>query len=188
MRRLVDNPRLFPSATRGGTAFLDLSTMTGWAYGHAGDPRPLCGTWQLPKTHEDGKTFDAFYDVLCDFLEWFEPARIVAEAPLPPGTTRSNMLTWKCQIGLLAVARLVASQYGRTVREAHVDTVRAAVLKGRPWKGKQADGKPVIVGWCQEQGLNPPDHNAADALVGLEYSLRLYSRRGFARDLAATPP
>ena len=178
------NPRQFPAVKTGGTAFLDLSLSTGWAYGHSGDPRPVCGTWLLPKTHEDGAAFDALYDALADFIEWFAPGRMVAEAPLPPGTTKSNMLTWKCQIGLLAVARLVASQYGRTVREAHVDTVRSTVLKGRPWRGKQAPGKPVILQWCHEQGLNPPDHNAGDALVGLEFALRLYSRAGFARDLA----
>jgi hypothetical protein len=176
--------RLFPPIARGGTAFLDLSLTTGWAYGHAGDPKPVCGAWELPRTHEDGAAFAALYDVLCDFHEHFEPKRIVAEAPLPPGTTRSNMLTWKCQIGLLAIARLVASQYGMAVREAHVDTVRATVLRGRPWKGKQAHGKPVVMQWCHEQGLQPPDHNAGDAIVGLEFALRTYERRGFSRDLA----
>ncbi len=185
--------RGFPEVEPQGTAFLDLSTMTGWAYGHAGDPAPVCGTWKLPRYEEDGRSFDALYDVLCDFLEHFEPARIVAEAPLPPARMRrdgsvqatvSNASAWECQIGLLAVARLAASHYGRTVRRANVDKIRATVLKGLPWRGRQAEGKPVIMQWCHDQGLNPPDHNAGDALIGLEYALRLYSRRGFARDLA----
>lgn len=178
-----DNPRGFPSAPPGGTVFLDLSTSTGWAYGHPRN-KPVCGTLVLPRTHEDGQAFSGLYEALCDLIEWLEPRRIMAEAPLPPGTTTSNMLVWKCQIGLLAVARLVACQYGLVVREASVSMVRANVLKGLPWRGKQADGKPVIMQWCHDQGLNPPDHNAGDACVGLEYALRLYDRKGFASDLA----
>ena len=46
------------------------------------------------------------------------------------------------------------------------------------------DQKPVVEQWCADQGIFTPDHNAADAVVGLEHSLRLFSRKGFARDLA----
>lgn len=181
--RLDPNPRLFPDVETGGSGFFDLATMTGWAYGQPAE-KPSCGVFDLKGNHEDGSLFSSLYEALADFIEWFKPSRLYAEAPLPPGT-RSNMDAWIILIGMVGVARCVGAQYGLSIRLISASTIRGEVLRGLPWNQGLKKGKPVIMQWCHDQGLNPPAHDAADALVGLEYALRTYSRRGFAKDLAA---
>lgn len=183
------NPRNFPVAPPRGVGFLDLSTYTGWAYGC---PRqtPVCGTWDLSKDWDSGDTAEQLYDVLCDFLEWFEPAWLVMEAPVAPNAIVSNMGAWECQLGLAAITRLVGKHFGLRVFQYASNTMRAEVLRGLPWHSSnraKGQGKPVdvIQKWANDQGIFPPDHNAGDALVGLEYSLRSHCGAGFVRDFAS---
>lgn len=181
----LSNPRNFPDVQFGGMAFLDLSTSTGWAYGI---PRqtPHCGVWGLSKDWDSGETVDQFYDLLCDFMEWFRPDWLCMEKAIPPNLITSNVGAWNVQIGLAAVTRLVGSHYGRKVYEYPSMTIRSEVLKGLPWKtkGKKGNAKPVeiIKGWANANGVYPADHNAGDALVGLEYAMRVHCRAGFVRD------
>jgi hypothetical protein len=180
-----ENFRGLPQQPEGGILFLDLSSVTGWAYGVPGDRKPSCGAFQFPSFDESGATFSAAYEGVCDLLELYKPRRAMMEAPLPANTTLSNMGAWKCQIGLIAVAQLAGAHYGITIRPAHVSTIRAAVLVGYKWRGKQMvkNDKPVIMQWAHDHGFDPPDHNAADALAGLEYAYRLYTGGGFILDL-----
>jgi hypothetical protein len=183
-----DNPRGFPDAPQRGVGFLDLSTYTGWAYGV---PRqtPYCGTWDLSKDWDSGDTVDQFYDVLCDFLEWFKPSWLCMEKAIAPNAIVSNVDAWNTQIGLAAVTRLAGAHYGLRVFEYPSQTMRAEVLRGLPWHSsnrKKGEAKPVdvIQAWANENGVFPPDHNAGDALVGLEHALRIHCRAGFVRDFA----
>jgi hypothetical protein len=180
------NPLGFPQRPSGGVAFFDLASVTGWAIVQpGGDDRPICGAWALKGVHEDGSLFASLYEALCDFIEWFRPSRLYMEAPLPPGAIKSNMDAWLTLIGLVAVARLAGSHtHGKTIRTVPVSQVRAEVLKGYQWRGNKDKDKPVIMMWARDHGFAPADHNAADALVGLEYCLRTYHGKGFVRDLA----
>jgi hypothetical protein len=181
------NPQGLPPHPEGGFLFLDLSTVTGWAYGLPGGPRPVCGAFVYPAFSGDGATFGAHYEALADVLEHYSPKRVMMEAPLPPNAVTSNIDTWKCQIGLMGVTQLAAKHYGLTVRDESVRTIRSKVLVGYRWHGKQLvkGEKPVIMQWAHDHGFDPPDHNACDALVGLEYQMRLYAGRGFIQDLAS---
>jgi len=169
---------------KGGSGFFDLATRTGWAYGHPG-VLPSCGVFDLKGSAEDGTLYAALYECVCDFIEWHKPTRLYAEAPLSPQGTKSNMNAWLILIGMVGVVRCVGAQYGLRVRLMNLSKIRSDVLSGLPWNQKQKNGKkPVVEQWCADQGIFTPDHNAADAVVGLEHSLRLFSRKGFARDLA----
>jgi hypothetical protein len=190
-----ENPRALPHQPEGGILFLDLSGVTGWAYGVPGQKKPSCGAFKFPSFDESGATFSAAYEGVFDLLEFYRPDRVLMEAPLPVAfydsqgnikVTKSNTSTWRCQIGLMAVTQLAGAHYGITVRQVAVSTIRAEVLRGYKWRGKQTvkDDKPVIMQWAHDHGFDPPDHNAADALAGLEYSYRLYTGGGFIGDLA----
>jgi hypothetical protein len=183
-----------PQLPHDGILFLDLSGVTGWAYGLPGGPRPSCGALKFPSFDESGTLFSAAYEGVFDLLEFYRPGRALMEAPLPVAfydrqgnlkVTKSNTSTWRCQIGLMAVTQLAGAHYGITVRQAPVSTIRAEVLKGYQWRGKQTvkNDKPVIMQWAHDHGFDPPDHNAADALAGLEYAYRLYTGGGFILDL-----
>ena len=195
-----DNPRGFPEAPTGGLGFLDLSTYTGWAYGLPRQ-RPHCGTWDLSKDWESGDTVEQFYDVLCDFLEFYKPGWLVMEKAIAPAhknkktgevrATISNIDAWNTQLGLAAITRLAARHIcGMTVFEYASNTMRADVLRGLPWHSSnrakgQAKPVDVIQAWANAQGVYPPDHNAGDALVGCEYAMRIHCSGGFVRDMAS---
>lgn len=174
-------PHDLPVRAKGGVAFFDLSTRTGWAYGFSG-ARPDCGVVHYADFADDGRTFAQHYDFMCDFIEHFEPSRLVMEAPLP-ATVVSNTSAWECQLGLAAITRLACRHYHRSCRMASVRTIRTAVLGSGFIPKNKAKG--VVMEWCSLNGIDTPDHNAGDAAVGLEYALRTYHRKGFARDLAS---
>ena len=147
--------------TEGGILALDLSTRCGWALGLPGE-RPLAGVWLLPSMSTPGATAAAIIDRLTDMVVGTKPWLIVMEAPLPP-QAQTHMLTARLQFGLALAVELVGHWNDIKVLEEKADVVRKAVL-GRSRFGKGLT-KPAVIAWCREQGWEPPDDNAADALI-----------------------
>lgn len=152
----------------GGIFTLDLSTTVGWAYGHPGDERPMCGTWLLP-TGDLGRMFASLENELDDALIFHRPRLILIEAPLPP-TATSNATTWHHQIGEDACVRATAYRHSVEVRDQAVSTVRKEVLGTGRFPG--GDAKAAVLAHCARRGWPVPDHNAADACVLWEFACR----------------
>lgn len=148
----------------GGILALDLATITGWAWRAAGMSSPRCGAWNLA-----GRTHAAGYAVLCDYLAdaitLHAPRLIVYEAPLPP-PKQTHANTARFLLGLCAVVELVAYRRDVPVREASRQTACAKVV------GNGRATKDDVMAWARGRGFTPPTHDAADALVLLEYAER----------------
>lgn len=145
----------------GGVLALDLSTRTGWAYGHVGE-RPDHGVWVLPKTTDLGARCSALAASLEDAIKVMAPDRVCLEAPLPP-QAQTAMASARLQFGLAAVAEMVCHEQGVLCDEARAFEVRKLVF------GKARVDKSVVISWCHQQGWQPADDNAADALALLRY-------------------
>ena len=149
---------------------LDLSSRTGWAVGRSGEV-PGHGVWLLPAaTLGLGGAFSALASSLEDALRLFVPGLIIMEAPLPP-QAQTAMHSARLQFGLAAITEMLAHEWGVPCEEARATEVRRLVL------GKGIATKAEVIAWCREQGLSPAEDNDADALVLLEYRLRLLAGR-----------
>lgn len=150
---------------------LDLSTRVGWAYGHPGDRRPLCGAWILPATepNDHGRKFASLENELEDTLIMYRPVLIMVEAPLPP-TTRSNAATWAHQLGLAAMVASSAYRHDIRFRQQACSSVRLEILGTCRFPG--GDAKDVVMAYCASQDWAAPNHDAGDACVLWEYACR----------------
>ena len=157
------------AAAPGGVLALDISSRTGWAYGHADAP-PIFDTWTLGKFDELGRACSSLAASLEAAIALHAPRLILFEAPIPKQQTSARGLIYLC-----GVVEMIAYEQSVRAREEHAATVRKAVL-GRG--GSFAiDRKLVVIGWCREQGWKPKDDNAADALVLLRYALLMEEAR-----------
>jgi Holliday junction resolvasome RuvABC endonuclease subunit len=147
------------------TLALDLSTKMGWGCGRAG-AAPDYGTMLLPAGGGAGglgRVYAAAEQALDDLFAVQHFERVIMEAPLPPAA-QTQAHTARVQLGLAAVVDLWCFGRDIPVTEAAATTVRAKVLgMGR---AKKAD----VIAWCQAQGWDPGDNNAADALALLAYA------------------
>ena len=149
---------------------LDLSTKVGWACGRAGG-EPDHGVLLLPKGVAGlGAVACAFLDGLMDLHEVQHFERVVMEAPLPP-QAQTHAHTARLQLYLAGAVETWCYRRSIECREAAAPTVRKAVL------GSGRAKKPEVIAWCQAQGWNPTDDNAADALALWRYAT---TRRGLA--------
>lgn len=146
---------------------LDLSTRTGWACGRAG-AEPDHGVLPLPSAIGHGAIGSSFMDQLYALFQVQHFERVVMEAPLPPvGQTHAN--TARIQYGLAFVTEVFCDRRSIPVREARPDDWRKAVL-GRARFGGTDKAKAACIAWCQAQGWDPQDDNAADALALWRYA------------------
>jgi Holliday junction resolvasome RuvABC endonuclease subunit len=159
--------------TPGGILALDLSTRTGWAYGHASArlTRPAAfGTWELGTSRVAlAAPWATLLDQLADTCQVMRPSLIVMEAPLPP-RSQTNARVARLLFGLCAVTELFAYRWSIECREQDAVTVRKGLI------GKARPEKDEIVSWCQARGLaDLTDHNAADAVTLWFFSAALRS-------------
>lgn len=148
---------------------LDLSTQVGWAVGPIGG-EPICGTWVLPQIGGEGARFASFENVLADAIAVHEPSVMAVEAPLPLPAMNNREVAFQ-QLGLRAIALSEAYRASASVHESDTYTVRLAVLgTGRFPAGKVKD---AVLAWAKREGIDVPDHNAADAACLWTF----YSRR-----------
>lgn len=170
----------------GGILTLDLSSVVGWAYGHPGDDAPVFGTWHLSTSRLLGPRYVSYENELIACLNLYMPRLVVMEAPLPSIRQGSTNVA-RQQFGLAAYTEGECHRFHVQLREQPAHMVRKAVL-GRGSFGEpdpanprrrvngRANAKSAVMEWCQAQGWNVPDDNAADACVLWRYSCEIESR------------
>lgn len=150
---------------------LDIASVTGWCVGTAGD-RPMYGSVRLMgKGASDGSLLASMADWLGDMIALYKPSRIVYEAPLPQQT---NINAAKIALRLSGVVELISWRKNIRCGEAHVKTVRKAVV------GNGNARKPEVVEWvrCTLQWPVPtvmgvPDYDSCDAIAVWAFSTGL---------------
>jgi Holliday junction resolvasome RuvABC endonuclease subunit len=138
----------------------DLSTRVGWAVGRDFEP-PRHGVWML-RGPGLGSRCSSLAACLEDAIEVFRPHVVIMEAPLPP-QAQTAAVTARLQFGLAAVCEMICHECEVRCEEAAAYEVRRLIL------GRARAEKAAVVAWCREQGLEPADDNAADALCLLRY-------------------
>lgn len=147
-------------AAPGVVLALDLATRTGWCAGRPGE-RPRFGVWQL-RGMTPGERYAALDDILRDSIKIHQPTEIVFEAPLVRGD-HAGINAGRLALGFVAIVELVAYDHSLRVSEVYASQTRKAVLgRGNFEKGK---AKEAVAAWCNANGFDPPDDNAADAVV-----------------------
>jgi hypothetical protein len=174
----------------GGILCLDLSTETGWAYGHPGDPAPSWGVWKLPKHISRGAVGLAFENEFEGMLEAQKPVRVVYEAPLPPNL-QSNADAGFFTIGLAFTTEACAARWEIPVFSRSSQTFRNAVIGRVYLTDEEKRAKPrlsvktaIVAPWIAAQGWQITDHNAADAAVVWAYETGI-RHTGFGKRRAA---
>jgi hypothetical protein len=158
----------------GGILALDLSSVTGWAYGPVGADRPLCGRWLLPGSiRERGIMFAALDNELDDAITLHQPVVVVSEAPLAPGRTVSTIEVWRQQLGLAGAVEQCCYRRSIRWREQAASTIRAAVLG----TARVGGTKQPMLDYCASRGWKVADDNVADACVTWEYAQRMVAAR-----------
>ena len=152
-------------STKPLTLALDISTHCGWALGRDGDERPvLCyGTFDLGRMANGlGRIASCLAGSIGDTITLYSPVQCIIEAPLPQQKHDTQQIA-RLLIGLALVAEMVCFEYGVTCTEEFPGNARKLVL------GTANVKKDGIISWCRSQGWDPPDDNAADALLLLRY-------------------
>lgn len=171
-------------ADRGGILALDISLMTGVAYGGVRDTAPDFDRWPIRGGIAD--MAEAWIDLqnkLEDFCELQRPSLIVYAAPFAKQQTSARL-----GLGLAAHAESSGKRMGIMVREAREDKARKEILgraqfgerdiRGKIIKGTGSKAaKETALGWCRSKGWMVPDHNAADACVIWEWARRFVLSR-----------
>ena len=156
------------TARPGGILALDLGARVGWAYGHPGDARPLCGAWELPQQRDLGCILAACDNELTDALALHRPALLFCEAPLTPSVVVSNQHAWESQLGLHAIARAAAYRHAVPYRRQSAYDIRLLILgRGRFPKGTV---KMHVMRYCIDRNWNFAVHDTADACVAWAYA------------------
>lgn len=181
---------------------LDLATVTGWAYGAGGEP-PALGTVTMPSTGDEiGPFLDHFFRWLhakiTEVQNEYElstiagpygprcedPKALVSciEAPIllrdkydpikKRMVAQTNIVTTRKLQGLAGVAEMVFLQRGVPCSEVNVSSVKKIM-------GSGGNEKPDMVAAAKRAGLNPKDHNAADAFGIWVLMLFHYDKESF---------
>ena len=139
---------------------LDLARSMGWCAGVPGH-RPRFGV-----VHHRGQCHGEAYASLANWLEdaarVHAPGEVCFEAPLARGQ-HSGIAAGRLLLGMVAVVQMFCWDHSIRCTEAPVASTRKAVLgRGTFPKGT---AKAEVARWCRDNGFDPPDDNAADALV-----------------------
>ena len=153
----------------GGILALDLARITGWCYGLPWDDPPAFGTWHMPLQGGEGAKFAAFENELIEAVEAFQPARILAESPLPLAAMNNRASAWQ-QLGMRAFVRSTAYRHSIPTGEISADMVRMELLGLSRVPGNPDGIKQHVVLWCRRKGWRVPDHNAGDACLLWEWA------------------
>jgi Holliday junction resolvasome RuvABC endonuclease subunit len=182
-----DEPTAPSLPQQGGVLALDLSSMTGWAYGVPGAPRPLTGVWKLPTHLGMGASYAALENELADFISDWQVAEVIMEAPLgeamkAAGEGRKNEASARQQLGLAALVLSECYRQDVPCLEEHVNTVRKAVLGTGRLPRVQA--KAAVMTYCARMGWTVVDDNAGDAAILWAYRTSVIRTRQRARVMA----
>jgi hypothetical protein len=149
----------------GGVLALDLSSFSGWAYGHLADRDPAFGTWRLPPEGGEGARYAAFENELALAMDELAPSKLILEAPLSFAALLgvSNMRVMCQQYTLRGIAYAEGWRASIPVSEVSADIVRLEML-GQSRFAKDTV-KREVVRYCRRRGWRVPDHNAGDACL-----------------------
>ncbi len=148
---------------------LDLATRTGWCEGHLGDV-PRFGVLRLSDATIAGRCC-ALEDWLWARLEGPDPPKeVIFEAPLPR-TDSLGINAGRLGMGLVTIVECACFRRGVDCFESSVATTRKEIIGRGTFK--KGEAKLAVHNWCQENGWDPPDDNAADALVLWFHTLRV---------------
>lgn len=150
---------------------LDLATRMGWACGVPGGT-PRSGSVRLaPPGSDHGMIAAGFIKWLHDFNALEHPRAVFFEAPLNPFVMggRSNFETVQVLLGLPFALRGVCSLLAiPRVEAAAISDIRKHFLGKQRLSG--ADAKRAVMAMCRNEGWEPADDNAADALALFSYA------------------
>lgn len=156
---------------------LDISTVTGVAWGSPGDAAPDWRVWKLPKHISRGAVGMAFENELDKALDELKPCRLVYEAPLPPNL-QSDAEGGFFTIGLALMAEACAARWEVPVISRSSQTFRKAVIGRVHLSDEEKRMRPrptvkslIVRPWIEGQGWDIPDHNACDAAVIWAYEV-----------------
>lgn len=155
-------PAFYLSWPPGGVLALDLSSVTGVAYGPMDAKNPTFGTWHLPHIGGEGARYAAFENVLADAMDYLQPRKLVLEAPLPLPAMNNRRSAFQ-QITLRGISYSEAWRASCAVFEIDAMSVRLGML-GQSRFAKDTV-KREVVRFCLRRGLKVPDHNAADSVL-----------------------
>lgn len=157
---------------------LDLSKRrTGWAHWAPGMERPACGTWELGcELTSHGRVFLRVHQRINEINIVSGLEAIAYEQPLDPGTLgrQTNFDVPFVLIGLAAHVESYAEAKGiRQCVSYHQATWRRHFIGKMPRGTKSMTLKDFAVTRCQELGIQPGKHDAAEAVGILDYHLSL---------------
>jgi hypothetical protein len=169
---------------RKGILALDLSSVTGFAWGHHDAEIPVFGTWHLPVHLGRGATFAALENEIDDMLGGHTipgvlAAEVVMEAPLDRamqavGEGRRNEAAAYQQFALAACTEATCYRHTVPCSAIHCNVARKNVIgSGMIPKGQ---AKAVVLRYCAMRGWAVPDHNAADACVLWQHRASILKR------------
>jgi hypothetical protein len=155
---------------------LDIGLNLGWAAGLPGIPF-VSGTMVFSPTGGDiARLYYAVRSSLTRKIEEYGIERVIAEAPIHVPT--NNLPSLETTFGLHATASLLCKDRGIRYRREDMGDVRREVLgvRQKP-RGIKSDTelpwiKQKAFDYCVARGWEPKDHNAADALINLEFECR----------------
>lgn len=144
---------------------LDITTLTGWAYGAVGEV-PRAGAVRFaPSGASHGEIGRGFLRWFTDFIAVSPVDTLFYEVPLDPRWMggKTNFSTARIVIGLPFLLETVASAKSiNRIREVTVNDVRKVFIGKSPKKG---EGKLLVQEKCRALGWKFADDNAADALA-----------------------
>ncbi len=143
---------------------LDLAPETGWAAGVPGG-QPVSGMFTLLAHEGRGNAFIRLRSELDELIGTFRPVLVAFEAPL---FKHDDYVRFA--MGAAAHVESTCADFDIKTRAVSVSKARSTVLGRTSWGGETREErtdniKRAVVHWAREQGYDPVDHNAADALV-----------------------
>lgn len=155
---------------------LDIGLNLGWAIGSPEVPF-VHGTAVFSSTGSDiARLMYGVRSFIEKKIDQFDIKEGVAEAPIH--IPSNDLQSLEISFGIHAVAALVFKDRGLPYKRQPMGAVRIAVLgickapKGSPKNATVPWIKQRAIDYCESRGLNPERHDAADAIVNLEYRCR----------------
>jgi hypothetical protein len=156
---------------------LDLSLKsTGFALWSLGSELPVCGHWALaPDVSWRGRGYVRLHRNLIDLHRVESLSDISYEETLSQSMVQGNssLPTIQMLAGLAAHVESFAEAVGATHRAVNMSTWRKHFIGSMPRGTKKPDLKALAMRRCKELGMDPANHDEAEAIGILDYRLSL---------------
>ena len=152
---------------------LDVATLTGWACLADPEAEIVSGITDS-RGGNIGAQLHLWQQQLCALLERTKPYSIWREAPIVRTGPRTGAESRRQLMAFHGILDLEAYRIGVPVKELQPNSLKAHAGSAR------YDKKQMMVAAKFLTGVEPKDHNEADALVLLDYALQLEAPRAAA--------